>query len=30
MHFISEIRHNPATGLDERYYRIRETHPEDS
>ena len=25
MHFISEIRHNPATGLDERYYRIKES-----
>ena len=25
MHFISEIRHNSETHLDERYYRIKES-----
>lgn len=25
MHFISELRYNPKTGCDEKYYRIKET-----
>lgn len=25
VHFISELRHNPATGSDDRYYRIKES-----
>ena len=25
MHFISEIRYNPATSSEQKYYRIKET-----